>query len=308
MGLQLVTGGAGFIGSHLVADLLTGGQSVRVLDNFSTGRAENLAGFEGNLEILEGDLREPHTVRRAVQDVSVVYHQAAFVSVPGSMQDPQTCFDVNVGGTAGLLEAARQAGVRRVVLASSAAVYGDLHDLPLREDGPTRPSSPYAASKQAGEVYAGMYARLGLPVVALRYFNVFGPRQSPDSNYAAAVPIFIRRMLAGRPVTIFGDGRQSRDFISVHDVVQANLLAAALPASDEYIFNVCTGQETSLLDLLAVLDGLFPDNPPPEFTAPRPGDIYRSIGAPDRAERLLGFRAGVNLAAGLEETVAWMRR
>lgn len=304
----LVTGGAGFIGSHLVRGLLARGYRVRVLDDFSTGRAENLRGLHGPLEIREGDLRDPQVVAEALRGVEVVFHQAAFVSVPASMEDPLTCHAVNTDGTAQLLELARQAGVAKVVLASSAAVYGDAEAFPLREDLPYRPLSPYAASKAANEVYARLYTlAFGLPVVALRYFNVYGPRQRPDSPYAAAIPIFIRRMLDGQPPTVFGDGTQRRDFVFVGDVVRANLLAAESSAADGQVLNICTGVEVSLLDLLAVLRDLIPHAPEPVFAPPRPGDIQRSVGDPTRAERLLGFRAQTPLPEGLAQVVAWMK-
>jgi UDP-N-acetylglucosamine/UDP-N-acetyl-alpha-D-glucosaminouronate 4-epimerase len=309
----LVTGGAGFIGSHIVRALLEQGAAVRVLDDFSSGRRANLEGLErskypGPLEILEGDLCDTARVAEAVRGVEVIFHEAAFVSVPESMERPRDCFEVNVRGTAALFEAARQAGVRRAVVASSAAVYGDSDALPLDEDAPLRPLSPYAVSKRVDEMYAQLYTQaFGLEVAALRYFNVYGPRQRPDSMYAAAVPIFIRRLRDGEPVTVFGDGGQTRDLIFVGDVVRANLIASEHPAAAGQVFNVCTGRETRLLDLLEVLLGLFPGSPDPVLAAPRPGDIYRSIGNPARATRLLGFTAQTSLADGLKETAEWMR-
>ncbi len=309
----LVTGGAGFIGSHLVHALLEQGAFVRVLDNFSTGKRENLAGlasrFDGSrLQVQEGDVRDAAAVAAALVGVEIVFHEAAFISVPESMQKPQECFDVNVAATASLFEAARKAGVRRVVIASSAAVYGDSDACPLQESTPTQSLSPYAASKRAGEIYAQLYTQaLGLEVAVLRYFNVYGPRQRPDSMYAAAVPIFIRRLLDGQPVTVFGDGGQTRDLINVRDVVRANLIASEHPAAPGKVFNVCTGLETRLLDLLEVLYRLFPAAPQPVFTDPRPGDIYRSVGSPEFTAQTIGFRAQVSLADGLAETVAWMR-
>ncbi|GAB4396283.1 MAG: SDR family oxidoreductase [Anaerolineales bacterium] len=304
----LITGGAGFIGSHLVRALLQRGDSVRVLDNFSTGRRENLAGLRGDLKIIEGDLRDPLKVAEAVRSVDIIFHEAAFVSVPQSMQEPLTCLDINVNGTATLLEAARQAGVRRVVLASSAAVYGEAQAFPLTENISAPLLSPYAASKRTDEIYADFYTHaLGLPVVALRYFNVYGPRQRPDSPYAAAIPIFARRMLARQPVTIFGDGGQSRDFVYVGDVVRANLMAAEAPQAPGRTFNICTGTEISLLDLLATLHNLLPDAPSAQFADPRPGDIYRSLGSPALAAQVLGFHAQVTLAEGLHQTIEWMK-
>jgi UDP-glucose 4-epimerase len=313
MTASLVSGGAGFIGSHIVRALLERGDRVRVLDNFSTGSAQNLAGLQGNTEVLEGDLRDASRVKEAVRGVDYIFHHAAFISVPLSMEDPQICFDINVQGTLNLLDAARSSGVQRVILASSAAVYGDSDQLPLAESSALRPLSPYAASKQADEIYGGMYTRaFQVPVVALRYFNVFGPRQSPKSQYAAAIPIFIRRLLDRQPPTIFGDGGQLRDFIFVGDVARANLLAAEAPEGAALqkaggIFNICTGTEINLLDLLEVLYRIIPDAPPPQFAPPRQGDIYRSLGNPARAAQLLGFQPQVSLEEGLRSTVDWMR-
>ncbi len=304
----LVTGGAGFIGSHLVEALLQRGEMVRVLDNFSTGKRENLAGLHGRLEIMEADVRDPERMRQAVQDVEVIFHHAAFISASASMQEPQACFAVNVTGTLNLLEAARQAHVRKVVLASSTAVYGDSDSLPIAEDTPLNPFSPYALSKQINEACGALYTRsFDLPVVSLRYFNVYGPRQSPDSQYAAAIPLFIRALLDRQPVTIFGDGRQTRDFIFVKDVVQANLLAAESGAAGEAL-NICTGHETSLFDLLENLSEIVPDGIKAEFSPPRPGDIYRSVGNPEQASALLKFRARTPLASGLKETIEWLKR
>jgi nucleoside-diphosphate-sugar epimerase len=312
----LVTGGAGFIGSHIVATLLDQGADVRVLDNFSTGKRENLTGPDGRpfdqaqdkLDVLEGDVRDKAMLEKAVRDVNVIFHEAAFISVPESMEKPQDCFDINVAATLALFEASRSAGVERVVIASSAAVYGESDALPLVESTPTQSLSPYAASKRTTEIYAQMYTQaFNLDVVALRYFNVYGPRQRPDSMYAAAVPIFIRRLLDGKPVIIFGDGGQTRDLINVRDVVRANLVASQHPDAPGQIFNVCTGDETRILDLLEVLFDLFPDVREPVFDEPRAGDIYRSVGSADHIAKTLGFEAEVTLDDGLKETVAWMQ-
>lgn len=303
----LVTGGAGFIGSHIVEKLLRDGHSVRVLDNFSSGRRENLESLPGRPEVLEGDLRDTAMVKVAVRDMEVVFHLAAFVSVPKSMADPETCFATNVGGTVNLLETARQAGARKVVISSSAAVYGNTSIFPTREETALQPLSPYAFSKQANELYAGFYTRImGLPVTALRYFNVYGPRQRPDSDYAAVIPIFVRHLVAGEPITIYGDGKQNRDFVFVKDVVLANLLAAEAETNGE-VFNICTGAETSLLDLLEVLNELSPTPPQVRFDVPRPGDIYRSAGCPEKANRMLNFKAETSLTEGLKQTVEWMK-
>ncbi len=302
----LVTGGAGFIGSHIARALLKQGGKVCVFDNFSSGKRENLSGLD--VEIVEGDLRDASRVAEAVRGVEIIFHEAAFVSVPESMEKPQECFDVNITGTSILFEAARKAGVKRAVIASSAAVYGDSTAMPLMEDTPLRQLSPYAVSKRVTEMYAELYTRsFNFEVVALRYFNVYGPRQRPDSMYAAAVPIFIRRLLDNKPITIFGDGGQSRDLINVRDVVQANLLAARHPAAPGQIFNVCTGVETRLLDLVDIIYGIFPDAPMHIHSEPRAGDIYRSIGTPQKAMDILEFRPQVTLAEGVKEAVEEMR-
>jgi UDP-glucose 4-epimerase len=286
---------------------------VRVLDNFSTGKRENIEElrqqFNGSrLEVLEGDVRDAARLEEAVRGVEVIFHEAAFVSVPQSMEEPQNCFDVNIMGTSLLFDAARKAGVRRAVVASSAAVYGESDALPLVEETPLQPLSPYAVSKRVKEMYAELFTgSFGFEVVALRYFNVYGPRQRPDSMYAAAVPIFARRLLDGKPVTIFGDGGQTRDLINVRDVVRANLIAAEHPAAAGKIFNVCTGVETRLLDLLDVMYELLPDSPAHQFAATRAGDIYRSVGSPQKAVDVMSFRAQVSLVDGLKEVIDWMR-
>lgn len=302
----LITGGAGFIGSHIARALLAQGAEVRILDNFSSGKRENLMGLD--VEIIEGDLRDASCVTEAVRGVSIIFHEAAFVSVPESMEKSQECFDVNVTGTSVLFEAARKAGVQRTVIASSAAVYGDSTAMPLVEDTPLKQLSPYAVSKRVDEMYAELYTRsFGFEVAALRYFNVYGPRQRPDSMYAAAVPIFIRRMLDNKPITIFGDGGQSRDLINVRDVVQANLLASRHSDAPGQIFNVCTGVETRLLDLLDILYEIFPNAPKHVHAEPRAGDIYRSIGTPSKAMNILEFRPQVTLSEGIKEAVEEMR-
>ncbi|MFT3893348.1 MAG: SDR family NAD(P)-dependent oxidoreductase [Anaerolineales bacterium] len=309
----LVTGGAGFIGSHIAETLLAQGNSVRILDNFSTGKRENIEVLTSHfgtsqLEIIEGDIRNASHVAEAVRGVDIIFHEAAFVSVPQSMEEPQTCFDINLTGTSTLFDAARKAGVRRAVVASSAAVYGESEALPLVEETPLQPKSPYAVSKRVNEMYADLFTNsFNFEVVALRYFNVYGPRQRPDSMYAAAVPIFVRRLLDGKPIMVYGDGGQTRDLINIHDVVRANLIASEHPNAAGKVFNICTGVETRLMDLLEVLLDLFPNPSAPEFAAPRAGDIYRSVGSPQKASDVMGFRAQVSLADGLKETVEWMR-
>jgi nucleoside-diphosphate-sugar epimerase len=309
----LVTGGAGFIGSHIAASLLDRGTSVRILDDFSSGRRENLAPLRGGntsgrLEVIEADLCDTARVAEAVIGIDVVFHEAAFVSVPQSIDQPHRCLEVNIGGTSTLFDAAQKAGVQRIVVASSAAVYGDSKELPLTEELSPAPVSPYAVSKSVDEMLAALYTRaFGLEVVALRYFNVYGPRQRPDSMYAAAVPIFIRGLLDRRPATIFGDGRQTRDLVFVDDVVRANLQAADHPDAPGNIFNICTGKPTSVLELLRVLKSLVPGSPEPEFAPARTGDIYDSLGSPARAERVMGFRAATPLEEGLRATIRWMQ-
>ena len=302
----LVTGGAGFIGSHIARALLERGNQVRILDNFSSGKRENLKGL--NVDLLEGDLRDASKVADAVKGVDIIFHEAAFVSVAESMEKPQECLDVNITGTSILFDAARKAGVKRVVIASSAAVYGDSEIYPLSEDSPLRQLSPYATSKRVDEMYAELFTQqFGLEVAALRYFNVYGPRQRPDSMYAAAVPIFIRRMLDNKPITVYGDGGQTRDLVNVRDVVQAYLLASEHPAAPGKIFNVCTGIETRILDLLNILYTIFPNAPKHVHAEPRAGDIYRSIGTPKKIVETLGFKPNVTLAEGLKEAVEEMR-
>lgn len=308
MTLSLVTGGAGFIGSHLATALHEQGHSVRILDNFSTGSKDNLAHLNDTFELIEGDLRDADAVTEAVSGVDYIFHHAAFISVPLSMLEPQNCFDINVVGTANILEAARQQDVQGVVMASSAAVYGDNEAMPLTEESKTRSLSPYAASKRMNEIQADLYTQAyNLPVVALRYFNVYGPRQAPDSAYAAAIPIFTHRMLNGETPTVFGDGGQSRDFVYVEDVVRANLAASQSSQAAGRTLNVCTGQEVSLLDLLDMLAELIPNAPELEFADPRPGDIYRSLGDASLAKQLLDFEPQTALIDGLSKTVEWMR-
>ena len=302
----LITGGAGFIGSHIARTLLEQGADVRIFDNFSSGKRENLKGLD--VELIEGDLRNASHVTEAVRGVNIIFHEAAFVSVPESMEKPHECLDVNVTGTSMLFEAARKADVQRVVIASSAAVYGDSDAMPLVENTPLKQLSPYAVSKRVDEMYAELFTnQFDLEVAALRYFNVYGPRQRPDSMYAAAVPIFIRRMLDNKPITVYGDGGQTRDLINVRDVVQANILASQHPAAPGQIFNVCTGIETRLLDLLDILYEIFPNAPKHVHAEPRAGDIYRSIGTPKKIVDTLGFKPQVTLAEGLKEAVEEMR-
>ena len=308
MASYLVTGGAGFIGSHIVQQLLQNNHQVRILDNFSTGKKDNLHGFFNDLEIIDGDLRDPSSVSRAVQNIDIIFHEAAFVSVSQSMIEPKTCYDINVSGTENLFEEARKSGVQRIVLASSAAVYGESEAVPLSEENKTQPLSPYAASKVINEIYADMYTRsFGIEVVVLRYFNVFGPRQALDSQYAAVIPNFIRSLMSNNVITIFGDGNQTRDLIFVHDVVRANLLAAENPSAAGNIFNICTGIETSIQRLVDILRKIFPEAIAPQHSQPRAGDIYRSVGNTLRAKEKLNFQSQTSITQGLFQTAEWMR-
>lgn len=300
----LVTGGAGFIGSHIAYALVERGDQVRILDNFSTGSLDNLAGIENKVEVLNGDLTKHADVQKAVKGIDLVFHEAAQVSVPESIEKPMDCYTINVGGTIELLQAAKAAGVKRTVIASSAAVYGEPGQLPLSESSPVETLSPYAASKYFNEVLAQVYSSAyNFPVIALRYFNVYGPRQSPRSAYAAAIPRFIDRLATGQSPTVYGDGTQTRDFIFVGDVVRANLLAAEKQGIAGKVFNVCSGSETSLLELVSILAQLFPDAAEPEFAPPRLGDVPRSVGDPRLAASKLGFNAQVSLADGLQTFV-----
>jgi nucleoside-diphosphate-sugar epimerase len=302
LGIALVTGGAGFIGSHLVRGLLNEGASVRVLDNLSTGSIENLAGL--NVELIEDDLRNPEAVETAVAGCEVVFHHAAMISVPLSMDDPSGCYEINCSGSVGLFQAACRAGVRRVVMASSSAVYGEVEG-EVSEDTPLNPQSPYASSKLAMEDAAFMFTRaFGLETVAMRYFNVYGPGQSPDSPYAAAIPLFIEAFMQGRAPRVFGDGKQTRSFVHVEDVVRANLLAAAAPGAPGNVYNIAGSGTVSILQLIEELQKLFPDAMEPVFEAPRPGDIRHSIASIDRAAAL-GYRPEIALQVGLESTIEW---
>lgn len=302
----LVTGGAGFIGSHVVRALVTRGDAVRVLDDLSSGRRANLDGVDA--ELVVGDITEPDVVRSALAGITHVIHLAALVSVPRSIAEPELSHAVNATGTLRLLVAARDHDVRRVVIASSSAVYGDTDGV-NDESMALHPTSPYGVDKMAAEAYATTFHRLyGLETVSLRYFNVFGPRQDPASGYAAAVPRFVARLLAGRPPIIFGDGTQTRDFTYVANVVQANLLALQAPAAPGGTFNVATGVSVSVATLAADLADVTgrPDLRA-EHAAPRAGDILHSSADVTRARESLGFRPEVDLREGLRRTVEWYR-
>jgi len=305
----LITGGAGFIGSNLAHALVARGESVRVLDDFSTGRMQNLRGIEERIDIVRGDLRDPAAVARAVQGAEVILHQAALNSIPRSIKEPGPTNAVNVTGTLLLLEAARAAGVRRLVYASSSSVYGDTPGLPKTEDMPLAPKAPYGVSKLAAELYCRIYTPVfGLETVSLRYFNVFGPRQHPDSEYAAVIPRFLRRMVAGERPVIFGDGEQSRDFTPVDNVVAANLLAAESPRGMGEAVNVALGQASTLNQLVAWINEALGTSLAPIHEAPRPTDVRHSYAAIGKAQALLGYRPALQVREGLQRTIAWFRQ
>lgn len=301
----LVTGGAGFIGSHLVDALVEDGHEVRVLDDLATGRRENV---HPDAELLVGSIADADAVTRAVEGVEVVFQLGALGAVARSVADPRTSDEVNVHGTLTVLTLARDAGARRVVFASSSSVYGGAEQVPTPESAPTRPRSPYAVSKLAGEWYTRVFSELyDLETVALRYFNVFGPRQRPDSTYAAVIPLFASALLAGERPTVHGDGLQSRDFTYVSDVVAANLAAATSAAANGNVYNVAPGQGSTLLDLLATLGRLLDVTPDPRFTDPRPGDIHQSCADASRARADLAWAPQVSFEDGLARYLDWLR-
>jgi UDP-glucose 4-epimerase len=301
----LVTGGAGFIGSNLVRALLDRGDEVRVLDNLSTGRRSNLAGVERDIDLIEGELRSYERVHNAVRGAEVVFHQGALPSVPRSIQDPLTTSAVTIDGTLNVLLAARDEGVQRVVFASSSSVYGNGGTLPRSESAPVDPIAPYAVAKLAAERYCVSFSRVySIEAVCLRYFNVFGPRQDPRSQYAAVVPRFIAAALAGEPLTIYGDGLQSRDFTYVGNVVDANLLAASADGVSGQIFNIATGSPTSVSDLADMIGTVVGRPVRKELHPERAGDVRDSWADIDAARRTLGWEPQVDAETGLRLTAA----
>lgn len=308
----LVTGGAGFIGSHIAETLLRRGESVRILDNLATGRQDNvnaLQGLPGHLEIIEGDLRDAETVRTAVEGTEVVFHQGALASVPRSIADPVRSLETNINGTQNVLLAARDLGVRRVVYASSSSVYGNTPTLPKHEDMPTSPMSPYAVQKLTAELLCGVFTRIyGLETVSLRYFNVFGPRQDPASEYAAVIPRFLTALLEKRRPIVFGDGEQTRDFTYIENVVQANLLAATAPDAAGAAMNIGCGERISLNHVLELAGDLLGIKVEPDYREARPGDVRDSLADISKARRLLGYTPGVHFKEGLARTLEAMKK
>jgi UDP-glucose 4-epimerase len=304
MALYLVTGGAGFIGSNIVKELLTRGENVRVLDNFSTGKRENLETFVGlsNFEIFEGDIRSFPMVKNAMEGVDYVLHQGALPSVPRSIKDPVTTNEVNINGTLNVLEASREYKVKRLVFASSSSVYGNSETLPKEETMPVAPMSPYALTKYAAERYCQIYYTLyGLETVVLRYFNVFGPNQDPTSQYSAVIPKFIKMIKKGISPVIYGDGEQSRDFTYVSNNVEANLLACIAPDIAGHVFNIACGNRFSLLDLVNTLNEILQQNVQPKFEEARPGDVKHSLASIELAKQKLGFQVNTEFREGLEK-------
>jgi nucleoside-diphosphate-sugar epimerase len=302
MSVCLVTGGAGFIGSHLVEALLARGDRVRVLDNLSSGYLENLSAVIDQIELIEGDIRDEPTTQKATAGVDFVFHLAALVSVPQSMAAPVEAESINAIGTLNVLQAAKTAGVRCVVLSSTCAIYGDEPTLPKTETMQPQPQSPYAISKLAAENYSQLFHEaFALKTVILRYFNVFGPRQDPSSPYSGVISIFVDKLSQGFAPTIFGDGQQTRDFVFVGDVVRANLLAAATQQAAGQVFNIGTGRPVTINQLFENLCRLFECDMAPPYDAPRPGDIVHSYADPTQAQTILRWSPQVSLEEGLRQ-------
>jgi len=309
MANYLVTGGGGFIGSNLARALVERGESVRVLDNFATGREQNLAGLHDKLHLIRGDIRDVAVVEQAMKGVDYVLHQAALPSVPRSVAHPVETNDVNVNGTLVILQAARAAGVKRVVFAASSSAYGETPTLPKVETMPNDPLSPYAASKVAGEMYLKVFHNCyGLETVALRYFNVFGPQQDPQSQYAAVIPRFVTAALEGRQPTIFGDGLQSRDFCYIENAIEANLLACTAPKAAGQLMNIACGVRTTLLEVLDKLGAIVGRKVTAIHEPTRAGDIKHSLADIGRARELLGYTGRITFEEGLARTVEWYKR
>lgn len=309
MSVSLVTGGAGFIGGHIVRALLARGDRVRVLDNLSTGHLRNLAGVERDVQLLQGDIRDLSAVRQACDDVGLVFHLAAQGSVPRSVDDPLTANEINVTGTLNVLLAARDAGARRVVYSASSAAYGETPTLPKVETMMPQPVSPYGVSKLGGEHYGAAFSQCyGLSTVSLRYFNVFGPRQDPGSQYAAAIPAFVTRMLRGERPILFGDGEQSRDFCYIDNVVSANLLAGAAPANLRGdVLNIACGERVTLNQIVALVNEKLGTKITPDYRPPRAGDVRHSLADLSAARAAIGYEPRIMFAEGLSRSIDWYR-
>lgn len=305
----LVTGGAGFIGSHLVETLVARGKDVRVIDNFLTGKRENIADFMGEIELIEGDIVDLETCKRAVEGVDFVLHQAALPSVPRSIEDPVLTNAINVGGTLNILVASKQAGVKRVVFASSSSVYGDDPHLPKKEGKEGSPLSPYAVTKLVGEKYMRIFSEIyGLETVSLRYFNIFGPRQDPNSQYAAVIPLFITLMERGESPRIYGDGEQSRDFTYIANVVRANMLSLEAEGVSGEVLNIACGDRITVNTLFEKIRDLYRQDIDAIHDEPRPGDIRHSFADITRAKERIDYKPTVPFDDGLRETIQWYRK
>lgn len=308
MANYLVTGGAGFIGSNIVEELVRRGEKVRVLDNFVTGKRENVEPFLNKIELMEGDIRDKGALDRALKGVDFVIHQAALRSVPKSVDDPFSTNDINVFGTLNLLMAAKEAKAKRVVYASSSSVYGDVKTFPQKETDLTRPISPYGVSKLAAENYCVTFAKtFGLETVSLRYFNVFGPRQNPESKYSAVIPAFLFKMMKGEPPIVEWDGKQSRDFTYVANIVQANLKACIVPGISGEVFNVACGTTASVIDIVNMLNKILKIKVKPQYAAKRPGDVRKTYANIDKMKRLLKIGPLTQFEEGLHLTVEWFK-
>ena len=304
MAIALVTGGAGFIGSHLAEALCESGHQVRVLDNLASGNLQNLEAIRSEIQFFQGSVADPEIVAQAIEGAELVFHQAALASVPASVDNPVASHEACATGTVVVLDAARQAGVKRVVFAASSSCYGDQPTLAKRESDPLAPLSPYAAAKIASEFYLrAFHETYGLETVGLRYFNVFGPRQDPDSPYSAVIPIFMTRMLEGKSPIVYGDGQQSRDFTFVANVVQANILASSVPGVGGRIFNIANGASTTLMTLIDELNRLLEISIPAEHAPPRIGDVKDSMADITLARRDLGYDPRIDFRQGLERSI-----
>jgi nucleoside-diphosphate-sugar epimerase len=308
MGLSLVTGGAGFIGSNMIRFLLDKGESVRVLDNFETGKHENLEEVKSNIEIIEGDIRDETIVAKAVAGVDIVYHLAALGSVPRSIDDPKTTHDVNVNGTFNVLEASRAAGVRRIVFASSSAIYGECPVLPQHEELPIAPISPYGATKAIAEIYfRAYYQTYKFETVCLRYYNVFGPRQDPNSQYAAAIPLFVSALMRDQQPGIFDDGEQSRGFTYIDNVMNANWLAANAKETRGEAINISTKDAVTVNTVVSTIAELLGKDIAPKYLPPRFGDIKHSLADVSRAKEVIGYEPLVTFDEGIRKAIDWYK-
>ncbi len=308
MTMFLVTGGAGFIGSHLVHRLVADGQKVRVLDNFSTGKRANLAGVMDRIEVIEGDLRRYEDCLLACKGVEVIFHEGALPSVPKSVADPRSSHDANINGTFNILMAARECGCRRVIYAASSSAYGDQPESPKRESMRPAPLSPYAVNKLVGEYYLKVFHECyGLETLSLRYFNVFGPRQDPKSQYAAAIPAFVTAILNDQPPTIYGDGEQTRDFTFIDNVVHGNMLAAKAPKLGGEVVNLACAESVTVNRTIRLINELLGKDVKPIYTDVRPGDVKHSLADVTLARKIIGFEPVVTFDEGLRRAIEWYR-